>query len=217
MEILVYSQQGNIGGSTRLLLNLARHLAREHSVCVAFGTAHTPQASDVLLAQFPELRLIPGDPEIIRRRRFDVAILHLPFAAEDVENFDAPRKIAVVMELVARHPIAVREEHCALFERILHLHREQVQHLSPASRAAKCTLLPVIDNIDFDPQFVPACCIGCVVRIRKQDVVNDELRRTLEGSCGDGIGRSPELALLAVRIHGASSGHDSKDEDKRGE
>ena len=162
MEILVYSQQGNMGGSTRLLLNLARHLAREHSVSVAFGTAHTPQTSDVLLAQFPELRLIRGDPESIRRRRFDVAMLHLPFAVEDVETFDAPRKIAVVMELVARHPIAIREEHCTLFERILYLHREQVEHLSPASRESKCTLLPVIDNIDFEPDYVPACCIGAI-------------------------------------------------------
>ncbi|HQY70226.1 MAG TPA: SEC-C metal-binding domain-containing protein [Pseudomonadales bacterium] len=162
MEILVYSQQGNMGGSTRLLLNLARHLAREHSVSVAFASHHSPQASDILLARFPELRLIPGDAQTMRRRRFDVAILHLPFAMEDVDNFKAARKIAVLMELVERHPIALREEHCAQFERILHLHREQVRHLSPASRAAKCTQLPVIDNIDFEPEYVPACCIGAI-------------------------------------------------------
>lgn len=49
MEILVYSQQGNMGGSTRLLL-----------------------------AQFPDLRPISGVPETMRRRRFDVAVIHLP-------------------------------------------------------------------------------------------------------------------------------------------
>ena len=56
--------------------------------------------------------------------------------------------IAHLLELVERHPIALRADHGAQFERILPLHREQVRHLSPASRAAKCTQLPVIDNIE---------------------------------------------------------------------
>jgi protein O-GlcNAc transferase len=162
VEILVYSQYGGMGGSTRLLLNLARHLARDHDVCVALRPTRKAQAARILLEQFSDLRLVPWDPELIRGQRFDVAILHLPHSVADAVGIRASRKIAVLMELVARHPIAVREEHCAMFDRILYLHREQVAHLSPATRTAKCTLLPVIDNIDFEPEYVPAPCIGAI-------------------------------------------------------
>jgi pentatricopeptide repeat protein len=151
-----------MGGSTRLLLNLARHLGRDHDVCVALRPARKPQPARILLEQFSDLRLVPWDTELIRRQHFDVAILHLPFSVADADRVRASRKIAVFMELVARDPIAVREEHCAMFDRILYLHREQVEHLSPATRTAKCTLLPVIDNIDFEPEYVPAPCIGAI-------------------------------------------------------
>lgn len=154
MEILVYSQYGGMGGSTRLLLDLARHLARDHDVRVALRPTRKAQAARILLEQFSDLRLVPWDPELIRGQRFDVAILHLPHSVADAVGIRASRKIAVLMELVARHPIAVREEHCAMFDRILYLHREQVEHLSPATRIAKCTLLPIIDNIDFEAEYV---------------------------------------------------------------
>jgi len=162
MEILVYTQQGSMGGSTRLLLNLARYLGREHRVSVALGRSHTPKASRELLGHFGDLRVLPADPGALGRQRFDVAVLHLPFSPRDAEWIRASRKVAVIMELATRQAVTIREEHCAQFERVIHLHAEQVAHLSAATRDAKCSLLPIIDNIDFEPEFAAPPCVGAI-------------------------------------------------------
>ena len=45
MKILLYSQQGDMGGSTRLLLNLARYLGDFHDVSLCLAATANREAT----------------------------------------------------------------------------------------------------------------------------------------------------------------------------
>lgn len=160
--MLVYSQQGGLGGSTRLLLNLARHLGRSHDVTVALGGSPSPQATRALLAHFGDLRVEPAQRERLTATSWDVALLHLPFRPDWSTDLAAPRKVAVIMELAGRHEPVITEALAAQFERILYLHPEQVTQLSGTTVVERCLRLPIINNIDFTPAFAKTRCVGTV-------------------------------------------------------
>jgi hypothetical protein len=170
MKILVYSQFGGLGGSTRLLLNLARFLGNYHSVAVALAGTATPQATSALLRHFSDVKRVPSSAQAINNAGFDLALLHLPFSLEALDTISVPRKIAVVMELVERHPIPLTEGNCGQLERLLYLHPEQVSHLSSGFRESRCRLLPLINNIDFEPAYVKTRFMGVVGGAHKTGV-----------------------------------------------
>lgn len=170
MKILIYSQQGEVGGSTRLLLNLARFLGADHTVFVALAGTSTPHATAALLQHFADVKRMPVAVREINDAGFDLALLHMPFSLEPLNRITIPRKVAVLMEMVALHPIPLREEQCEQVERILYLHPEQVEHLSTDLRETKCELLPIINNIDFEPVYAKTGYLGAVGGAHKTGV-----------------------------------------------
>lgn len=162
MDILIYTQQGGMGGSTRLLLNLARALVQNHQVTVALGVTHTPEATGQLLKEFSDLTVVTARPEILRSRCFDVAVLHLPFNLDWSVELDTKSRIAVMMELAGQHSSVIDESNSDSFDRILYLHPEQVEHLSPQLVEQRCSQLPIINNIDFTPSYSKSRCVGTI-------------------------------------------------------
>ena len=162
LNILIYSQQGAIGGSTRMLLNLARFLGKYHSVAVALARTSTPQATAALLQHFPDVTRVPGSASAIHSAGFDLALLHMPFSLEPLDFISVPRKVAVLMEMVDLHPIPLLKEHCQQVERIFHLHPEQVEHLPTELQRRLCRLLPIINNIDFEPIYTKTRYLGAI-------------------------------------------------------
>lgn len=162
MRILIYSQQGDVGGSTRLLLNLARYLGRYHAVYVAFAGTSTHGATSALLQHFSDVQRVANSARAINDAGYDLALLHMPFSLEPLDRLTIRRKFAVVMEMVDLHPIPLKEEHCGQLERILYLHPEQMEHFPAELRAARCRLLPIINNIEFEPEHVKTRYLGAV-------------------------------------------------------
>ena len=174
MRILIYSQQGELGGSTRLILNLARALSREHEVVLSLGSHRTPRVSGMLVAEFPELTVVPGQGGTVWSEEFDVALLHQPFFAEAPDRTKADRRLAVIMELASRHTITLQEADSSYYDRIIYLHPEQVSQLSESTIRSRGVLLPIINNIDFEPGFVQTRCVGSIGGSHKtglQDVI----------------------------------------------
>lgn len=151
-----------MGGSTRLLLNLARYLGDFHDVSLCLAATANREATAALVRHFGDITLVPHSEAALNDARYDLALMHLPFSLQPLDLIKIPRKMAVLMELVARHPIPILDEHAGRFERILYLHPEQVQHFSAGVRADRCDLLPVINNIDFEPAYVRTHFLGAV-------------------------------------------------------
>ena len=151
-----------MGGSTRLLLNLARYLGRYHSVSVSFAHTSTPQATSALLQHFPGVKQAPNSARAINDAGYDLALLHMPFFLEPLDRISIPRKVALLMEIVELHPVPLQEQQCEQLEQIFYLHSEQVDHFSRELREARCRLLPIINNIDFEPVYVKTRYLGAV-------------------------------------------------------
>ncbi len=169
MKVLIYSQQGAMGGSTRLLLNLGGFLATKHEVSVALRASNSPEATRVLVNEFPKLRFVPGTLEYVNQQKFDLAIIHQPFSLDDAMRFEVGKKIAVIMELADIFPITIKDEHTSVFKKILYLHPEQVAHFSEDIRLQHCFQLPLINNIDFRPKFSKTRFLACIGGSRKTE------------------------------------------------
>jgi glycosyltransferase involved in cell wall biosynthesis len=171
-RILIYTQQGTLGGSFRLLLNLARHLAKRHEVTVA-----APRPSPLREASpagvgslFAGLRIVSPEDALRNAAACDVLVGHFPFSLDEMVGAPCARRVAVVMEIASLYTPVLDEESAVRFDRILHLHDEQVAHLARPVRERCCDLLPVINNIDFEPSgFSRTGVVGAVGGRHKHD------------------------------------------------
>lgn len=167
MKILLYTQQGGLGGSFRLLLNLAEHLAQSHEVGFAFPRG---QSGELALAYYPAVRAMGCGEAHAWAARCDVAIAHL---VEDLAFFAelrGPRKLALCMEIVERHAPVFTQDALRRFDGYMYLHPEQAAHLDSASVAGKTFLLPLINNVRRAPAFRRTGDIGCIGAAYKHDV-----------------------------------------------
>jgi hypothetical protein len=167
MKILLYTQQGGLGGSFRLLLNLAEHLVQSHEVGFAFPRG---QSGELALAQYPGIRAMDCGEAQAWAARCDVAIAHL---VEDLAFFAelrGPRKLALCMEIVERHAPVFTEDALRRFDGYMYLHPEQAAHLDCARLAGKTFLLPLINNVRRAPAFRRTGDIGCIGAAHKHDV-----------------------------------------------
>ena len=166
MRLLLYTQQGVLGGSLRLLFNLARHLARKHAVRVAFPRGYS---GELLLSRYDGIPIGDYEDPSVLTARYDVAVCHAHRSIEAAVAIDAARKLAVSMEIAGLHPPSVTGDTLAVFDGFLHLHEEQAAHFSEAQRREKCYLLPLINNVEHPPRFTCSGAIGCVGSYTKHD------------------------------------------------
>ena len=166
MKILLYTQQGVLGGSLRLLFNLARHLALRHEVSVAFPRGYS---GELLLPSYKGIAVVDWEDAALPTTRYDVAVCHAHRSIEPVAAIDAARKLAVSMEIATLFSPTVTNDHLAEFDGFLHLHEEQAAHFSETQRRTKCHLLPLINNIEHPPPYTRSGAIGCVGACTKHD------------------------------------------------
>jgi hypothetical protein len=156
-----------MGGSTRLLLNLAQYLQNTHQVSVALEKSTTPESSRRMMEQFPDVKTIPVSPDFLNKQNFDLAVLHLPFSFAPATKIKAGRKLAVVMELMKKHKPTIDESKVNLFHKIIYLHPEQVAHFSEETRKNCCKYLEPINNIDFEFEFTRTKFVACIGGVEK--------------------------------------------------
>lgn len=152
MRVLFYSQVGGMGGSTRLLLNLGRHLADEAEVFVALPEVNDSIDRDLRLA-YPDLHFINQDLDTLNALKADAALFHLPFSLPAAVDMDVRYKYAVSMEIIESFPVIFTDELMSKFDHLFYLHEEQVQDLSERVQKERCSLMPLINNIDFSLPF----------------------------------------------------------------
>jgi len=179
-RILIYTQQPVLGGSLRMLLNLARHLASRHEVTVALPPVPYAAHRHDLLRHYRDLTIIDPQTAMAAAASFDVLVGHFPFEIDELARAYFPRKIAVSMEIISRHGPIIDEDTTGLFDRIVHLHPDQVAHLSASTREKLCAELPIINNVDFEPDFEATRYLASVGGLLKLDLAAalETVRRT---------------------------------------
>lgn len=166
MRVLFYSQVGGMGGSTRLLLNLGRHLADETEVFVALPEVNDSIDRDLRLA-YPDLHFINQDLDTLNALKADAALFHLPFSLPAAVDMDVRYKYAVSMEIIESLPIIFTDELVSKFDHLFYLHEEQVQDLSERVQKERCSLMPLINNIDFSLPFKKTKTVAIIGGVRK--------------------------------------------------
>jgi len=161
-RILIYSQQPILGGSLRLLLNLARHLSESHDIIVALPPPKESWLFWGTEGPFTDVRIVERQEALDTAEAFDLLVGHFPFELDAVARTPIQRKIAICMEIASRHARVLDDETAPAFDRIVHLHDEQVVQLSPSLRRRLCVRLPIINNVDFDLPFEKTGYLGAV-------------------------------------------------------
>lgn len=147
MNILIYTQVGSMGGSLRLLTNLAKHLAQNHKVAVI--APHLDLNNEPGIDKYPDLTWINLKKNSILPDQFDIALCHLPYKMDEFSRKIKCRKILVVFEIISRHPIKLEVSDTQSFEKAIYLHYEQLPGLQNLFNEEDCILLPIINDIDF--------------------------------------------------------------------
>ena len=166
MRVLFYSQVGGMGGSTRLLLNLGRHLADETEVFVALPEVNDSIDRDLRLA-YPDLHFINQDLDTLNALKADAALFHLPLSLPAAVDMDVRYKYAVSMEIIESLPVIFTDELVSKFDHLFYLHEEQVQDLSERVQKECCSLMPLINNIDFSLPFKKTKTVAVIGGRRK--------------------------------------------------
>lgn len=166
LRILFYTQYFGVGGSTSLLLHVASHLARRHTVAFALPASVRPPGRR-LLERHPRLTALPRDD--VRPADWDVVVCHLPSRIEEILFAPGPRKVAVSVEIVDDWPVPIRDRHARRLDAFVHLHDEQAAHFDPAFRRRRCHRLPIVNDVDFEPPTATSGCLGAVGNPHKLD------------------------------------------------
>ncbi|MGK7946381.1 MAG: hypothetical protein AB4058_18125, partial [Microcystaceae cyanobacterium] len=163
MKILLYTQVSRLGGSTRLLLNLAKYLSLKHEVIVSFP--NEIHATGVQLFEyFSDLEQIPSNYLIDHNYNFDVGLFHLPFSLDTSLQINCARKIAVTMEIVDKHKVIVNSENIDQFEKMIYLHDEQIEHFTEPISRKKLIKLNLINNINYLPSYHKTYNVGSIAK-----------------------------------------------------
>lgn len=164
MKILLYTQVSRLGGSTRLLLNLAKYLSLKHEVIVSFP--NEIHATGVQLFEyFSDLEQIPSNYLIDHNYNFDVGLFHLPFSLDTSLQINCARKIAVTMEIVDKHKVIVNSENIDQFEKMIYLHDEQIEHFTEPISRKKLIKLNLINNINYLPSYHKTYNVGSIAKL----------------------------------------------------
>jgi hypothetical protein len=205
MKILLYTQEFSPGGSLRLLLNLAKHLQKEHTVYLSFNRDN---GGGILLKYFDDITIVSYSDAPDIASECDVLLAHLPYGFEALMEMSVPRKLVVSMEIISRHPAVLNDDHIGMLDGMLYLHSEQVAHLSDAIRTVKCFAVPIINNIVRTPAYNKSGTIGCVGSIIKHDVrtIIDILRHTPENRqikvwCHENLKINNKFRTMLQRIY----------------
>jgi hypothetical protein len=161
MKILLYTQETCCGGSSRLLLNLARYLAHKHDVTLSFPGEINPGGLS-LFNYFSDIPKVPEKHLIEHGYKFDVAIFHLPYRIDNEIQINCSRKIAVVMEIPSRNPIVINNSNMHEFDNLIYFSDNQISHLDKAAGKRKFVKLKIINNIDYQPSYNKTHNVGCV-------------------------------------------------------
>jgi hypothetical protein len=163
MRVMIYTQaQGVGGGSSTLLINLAKHLARRHTVTFAFTDAR--QKDDYnSVARFEHDSLLVAD--VISRGASahpDVMVCHFPHSLDPMAFVEGVRKVAVVMEVPGFDRTPLGGDNHTLFDDLIFLNDSQIAGIPGAESSAKFHRLAVIDDIDFTPVYGRTGDVGCI-------------------------------------------------------
>jgi len=168
VHLLFHTQAFRLGGSLRLLLNLARHLAPRHAVTFAVPEDAEPAALALLAAE-PRVGRVAHTEALAAPAAYDVLVGHFPFTVDAMAALPIPHRVAVSLEITARHRVPIDARQARRFDRILHLHPEQVAHLPADLRQALCIQLPIINDVDFHLPFRRTGAAGCIGANSKND------------------------------------------------
>jgi glycosyltransferase involved in cell wall biosynthesis len=171
MEIAIHTQFKGMGGSTRLLANLARHLAARHRISFIIRSDGEKDLIDALVGdrtvKYLSLREVSrgtdtGIP--------DVVLFHLPYGLDRTLALKAERKIALILEIPGERPIVINDRNCRLFDDVIYLSEDQVTHIRPGQTQPRFHMLPIINDVDFEPIFKKTGYVGCVGGKRKNSM-----------------------------------------------
>jgi hypothetical protein len=163
MKILIYTQAQKVGGgSGTLLMNLAKHLARRHSVTFAFMNARQKDGFDSM-ARFEHDHVWTSD--LMSRDTSvhpDVMLCHFPYNVDRIALLKGVRKVAVIMEVPGFDRIPVDVQNYDLFEHVIFLNEAQVAGIPEANSSARFHKLGIIDDIDYRPVYRKTGDVGCI-------------------------------------------------------
>lgn len=151
MKVLIYTQSGKLGGSFRLLLNLAKHLAKNNEVVFAAPTFESQLAP--LLGRVENLKVISTTQQSLETARFDAGLFHLPHSSDNLANANIPHKSLVVLELMSLYPLKLSNDDIDSFSRVIYMHDEQLEHLSKLGCEGRSERMSIINDVDFDLPF----------------------------------------------------------------
>jgi glycosyltransferase involved in cell wall biosynthesis len=182
MKILMYTQARTVGGgSGTLLMNLAKHLARRHTVTFAFMNAH--QKDDFnSVARFEHNYVWTSD--LMSQSTSihpDVMVCHFPYYVDNIAFLKGLRKVAVIMEVPGFDRVPVNSNNYGLFEHVIFLNDAQVANIPEAESSARFHKLGIIDDIDYAPVYRKTGDVGCI----KNDfsTLHTVIRRSPEAGC----------------------------------
>jgi hypothetical protein len=163
MRIMIYTQAQRVGGgSSTLLINLAKHLTRRHAVTFAFRDA--AQKDDYnSVARFEHDSVIVTD--LLSRNasvRPDVMVCHFPRSLDPMAFLQGVRKVAVIMEVPGSDRTLIDSDSHTLFDDIIFLNDAQIAGIPGAGSGGKYHRLGIIDDIDFTPAYGKTRDVGCI-------------------------------------------------------
>lgn len=131
-----------------MLYNLGLYLSADHHVTFCLRGL-SPLVKEKLAGN-QNFNLIV-EAEFTGNTNFDIALLHLPFGANDISNrISASQSTLVVMEIQSRHPLQLTPKEASWFQNVIYLHSEQLPSILKFFSKSQCHLLPIINNINFD-------------------------------------------------------------------
>ena len=140
-----------MGGSLRMLHNLAKYLSVKHDVVFA-----APEFESQLAPLFRHVKnplAIESKGLDLQRHNFDAALYHLPHGNDALVDAKIPMKSLVVLELMNRYPLKLDSDNFDKFSRVIYLHDDQLQYLAQHGCRERTLQLAIVNDVDFELPF----------------------------------------------------------------
>jgi glycosyltransferase involved in cell wall biosynthesis len=171
MDVLIYTQVRSIGGSLRLLSNLAKQLVKHgHRLSFVVASDREKEIFKAAAGDFGAEYVVTRNPSELRQSEPDVMIYHLPYSLDESLAVRSKRKIAVILEIPGERSIPITADNCERFDEVIYLQEEQVTHIPQSARDKRFHRLTVINDVDFHPGFRRTGCVGAIGGRRKHTV-----------------------------------------------